>query len=85
MDEIRISPSDAAKRVESGAAMLLDVVTESAWRSLREVPRGAVRIPPEELSSRLDEIPAGRGVSLLYLTGRSHERPCGAATQIRGP
>lgn len=62
MNEIRISPSDAAKRVESGNAILLDVVAEAAWRSLREVPRGAVRIPPEEISSRLDEVPGGRAV-----------------------
>jgi rhodanese-related sulfurtransferase len=62
MDEVRISPSDAAKRVASGKAILLDVVGESAWRSLREVPRGAVRIPPDEISSRLDEIPGGRAV-----------------------
>jgi rhodanese-related sulfurtransferase len=62
MNEVRISPSDAAKRVESGNAVLLDVVGESAWRALRDVPRGAVRIPPDEISSRLDEIPDGRAV-----------------------
>ena len=62
MNDLRISPSDAAKRVESGNAILLDVVGESAWRSLREVPRGAVRIPPEEISSRLHEIPEGLAV-----------------------
>jgi rhodanese-related sulfurtransferase len=62
MNDVRISPSDAAKRVESGSAVLLDVVGESAWRSLREVPRGAMRIPPEQISSRLDEIPDGRAV-----------------------
>ena len=62
MNEIRISPRDAAKRVESGNTILLDVVGESAWRSLREVPRGALRVPPDEISSRLAEIPDGRAV-----------------------
>jgi hypothetical protein len=62
MNEIRISAREAAKRVESGNTILLDVVGESAWRSLREVPLGALRIPPDEISSRLGEIPNGLAV-----------------------
>jgi rhodanese-related sulfurtransferase len=60
MDDVRIEPRDAARRVASGEAFLLDVVTEGAWRSLARVPKGALRIPPEEISDRWDEIPRGR-------------------------
>ena len=60
MDDLRIDPHDAAKKVESGEAFLLDVVTEAAWRSLPRVPKGALRIPPEEIVERLAEVPTGR-------------------------
>lgn len=57
MNEIRISPRDAFAKVNAGEAFLLDVVTSAAWRSLRVVPAGALRIPPEQLAERLGEIP----------------------------
>ena len=57
MDELRISPQNAAKKVAAGDAILLDVVTTPAWLSLSKVPRGALRIPPEEIADRLDELP----------------------------
>src|SRR2546427_11818504 len=57
MDELRISPQDAAKKVAAGDAILLVVVTTAAGRSLSKVPRGALRIPPEEIADRLDELP----------------------------
>lgn len=60
MDDLRIDPEVAAKKLDSGEAFLLDVVTESAWRSLPRVPRGALRVPPDEIVDRLAEVPAGR-------------------------
>lgn len=60
MDDLRIDPKDAAKKLESGEAFLLDVVTEGAWQSLPRVPKGALRIPPEEIATRMAEIPTGR-------------------------
>ena len=62
MDDLRISSRDAAKKIEAGEAILLDVVTEAAWRSLRQVPSGALRIPPEEIGDRWSEIPRQRAV-----------------------
>ncbi len=59
-DDLRIDPQDAARKLAAGEAFLLDVVTEGAWRSLPRVPKGALRIPPEEIASRLAEIPADR-------------------------
>jgi len=59
-DDLRIDPRDAARRVGAGEAFLLDVVTEGSWRSLPRVPKGALRIPPEDLIARMDEIPRDR-------------------------
>src|SRR5713226_6997030 len=47
MDELRIDPREAARKVAAGEALLLDVVTTAAWETLSKVPRGALRIPPE--------------------------------------
>ena len=60
MDDLRIDPREAAKKLESGEAFLLDVVTEAAWQSLPRVPKGALRVPPEEIAERLAEVPTGR-------------------------
>jgi len=43
-------------------ALLLDVVSSAAWESLPRVPKGALRIPPEEVSTRWTEIPSDRAV-----------------------
>ena len=60
VDDLRISPQDAARKLAAGEAFLLDVVTEGSWRSLPRVPKDALRIPPEDLIARLDEIPRDR-------------------------
>ena len=60
VDDLRINPQEAARKVAAGEAFLLDVVTEGSWRSLPRVPKGALRIPPEDLMARLDEIPRDR-------------------------
>jgi len=60
MDDLRIDPREAAKRVAAGTAYLLDVVSSGSWATLREVPAGALRIPPEEIADRIDELPTDR-------------------------
>ena len=60
VDDLRISPQEAARKLAAGEAFLLDVVTEGSWRSLPRLPKGALRIPPEDLIARLDEIPRDR-------------------------
>lgn len=60
VDDLRIDPPDAARKLAAGEAFLLDVVTEGSWRALPRVPKGALRIPPEDLIARLDEIPRDR-------------------------
>lgn len=60
MDDLRIEPAQAAEMIAAGTAFLLDVVTEGSWQSLRQVPKGALRIPPEQIKQRWSEIPRGR-------------------------
>ena len=61
-DDLRIGAEDAAKKVTAGEALLLDVVTTGAWQSLPKVPKGALRIPPEEFGDRWTEVPTDRAV-----------------------
>jgi rhodanese-related sulfurtransferase len=67
LDDLRIDPKEAARKVAAGEALLLDVVTTAAWESLTKVPRGAVRIPPGEIADRWDDIPA-RGEVIAFCT-----------------
>jgi hypothetical protein len=62
VDDLRITPEEAMKKIDAREALLLDVVGSGAWESLRRVPKGALRIPPEEIMTRWTEITSGRGI-----------------------
>jgi hypothetical protein len=62
VDDLRISAAEAMKKINAGEALFLDVVSSGAWESLRRVPKGALRIPPEEIMTRWTEIPSGPGI-----------------------
>ena len=65
--ELRISPQDAFALVESREAVILDVVSSASYATMQEAVAGAIRIPPEELAQRLDELPRSRTV-ITYCT-----------------
>ena len=65
--ELRISPQDAFALVESREAVILDVVSSASYATMHEAVAGAIRIPPEELAQRLDELPRSRTV-ITYCT-----------------
>ena len=65
--ELRISPQDAFALVESGEGVILDVVSSASYAVMHEAIGGAIRIPPEELADRLDELPNSR-IILTYCT-----------------
>jgi rhodanese-related sulfurtransferase len=65
--EVRIPPVEAKRRVDAGQALLLDVVQSHAWAGLPRAIRGALRIPPEEVSERAEELRGARGV-IAYCT-----------------
>ena len=62
-----VSPAEAASRVTEGW-MLLDVRTDGEWAEAR-IP-GAVHIPMDQLTSRLDEV-ADRVVCVCAVGARS--------------
>jgi rhodanese-related sulfurtransferase len=65
--ELRISPKDAMALVQSGEGVILDVVSSASYAVMHEAIAGAIRIPPEELADRLDELPKSRTI-ITYCT-----------------
>ena len=55
--EIRIEVDQARAKLEAGEAVALDVVQPGAWDRIDGVVKGAVRIPPDEIAQRFEELP----------------------------
>jgi rhodanese-related sulfurtransferase len=66
-EALRISPTDAKARVDAGQAIVLDMVSPLAWDQIDVAIAGALRIPPDELGSHLNELPKDRDL-IAYCT-----------------
>jgi rhodanese-related sulfurtransferase len=55
--ELRITPENGRAMVQAGQAIVLDVISSSVYPLMHEAITGAIRIPPEELADRFDELP----------------------------
>ena len=66
-DQLRIDATDAQARVDAGEAIVLDVVSPLAWEQLDRAVHGAVRISPDELDERWQELPRERTI-IAYCT-----------------
>jgi rhodanese-related sulfurtransferase len=66
-EQLRIDPADARARVDAGEAIVLDVVSPMAWEQLDRAVHGAIRISPDELDERWQELPRERAV-IAYCT-----------------
>ena len=66
-EALRISPTDAKARVDAGQAVVLDMVSPLAWDQIDVAIAGALRIPPDELGSHLNELPRDRDL-IAYCT-----------------
>ena len=66
-EALRISPTDAKARVQAGQAIVLDMVSPLAWDQIDVAIAGALRIPPDELGSHLNELPKDRDL-IAYCT-----------------
>ncbi len=64
---LRIDPVEAKKMVDAGEAIVLDVVESNTWRQMDEAIKDALRIDPEEVADRLQELPTDRGI-VAYCT-----------------
>jgi rhodanese-related sulfurtransferase len=66
-DPLRIEPADAKARVDAGEAIVLDVVSPMAWEQIDRAVHGAVRISPDEVGDRWQELPHERAI-IAYCT-----------------
>ena len=66
-DDLRISPAEAKDRVDSGEAMMLDVVQPATWQQLPRAVAGAIRIEPQEIAQRYHELTPEKQV-IAYCT-----------------
>jgi len=66
-EQLRVDPADAKERVDAGEAIILDVVSPMAWEQLDRSVVGAVRISPDELGERWQELPRERAI-IAYCT-----------------
>ena len=66
-EALRINPTDAKARVDAGQAIVLDMVSPLAWDQIDVAIAGALRIPPDELGSHLNELPRDRDL-IVYCT-----------------
>ncbi len=63
----RIEAGAAKAMVDSGEALILDVVASHVWPSMTRTIDGSIRIPPEEIETRFDELPRDKAV-IAYCT-----------------
>lgn len=63
----RIAPAEAKALVDSGEAIVLDVVASHVYPSMTRTVEGSIRIPPEEVADRLDELPRDKTI-IAYCT-----------------
>lgn len=62
----RISPQEARALLETGEAVVYDTRTAEAYRI--EHAAGAISLPEEELTARIDELPDDGRVLVFYCT-----------------
>ena len=65
--ELRITPEKAKAMVENGQALFLDVVSSSVYPLMHMAIAGAIRIAPEELADRIEELPMSTTI-ITYCT-----------------
>jgi rhodanese-related sulfurtransferase len=65
--DLRITPEKAKAMVESGQALFLDVISSSVYPLMHLAIAGAIRIAPEELADRVDELPRSTTI-ITYCT-----------------
>lgn len=63
----RMEVAEAKAIVDAGEAVILDVVASHIWPSMTRTVEGSIRIPPEEIPKRLDELPRDKTI-ITYCT-----------------
>ena len=63
----RIDAAEAKTLVDSGEAVILDVVASHVWPAMARTIQGSIRIPPEEIKDRFGELPRDKTI-ITYCT-----------------
>ena len=63
----RIDVAAAKAMADSGKALILDVVASHVWPSMTRTIQGSVRLPPEEMQRRFEELPRDKTI-ITYWT-----------------
>ena len=63
----RIEAVEAKFMVDTGEALILDVVASHVWPSMSRTIQGSIRIPPEEIEQRFSELPRDKTI-IAYCT-----------------
>ncbi|HEX6270790.1 MAG TPA: rhodanese-like domain-containing protein [Anaerolineales bacterium] len=63
----RIEVPEAKAMVDAGEALILDVVASHVWPSMTRTIQGSIRIPPDEIANRFDELPRDKTI-ITYCT-----------------
>lgn len=64
---LRIDVHEAKRKVDSGEAVILDVVAPQVWEQMHEAIPRAIRIDPREIEQRLHELPRDKEI-IAYCT-----------------
>jgi rhodanese-related sulfurtransferase len=59
--------ADAKAMADAGEAVILDVVASHVWPSMTRTIQGSVRIPPDKIGERFDELPRDKAI-IAYCT-----------------
>jgi hypothetical protein len=63
----RIDVETAKTMLDSGTALMLDVVASHVWPSMTRTIQGSIRIPPEDIEKRIGELPRNKTI-ITYCT-----------------
>jgi rhodanese-related sulfurtransferase len=63
----RIDVEAAKAMFDAGQAVIVDVVASHVWPSMTRTIEGSIRIPPEEIETRHEELPRDKTI-ILYCT-----------------
>jgi rhodanese-related sulfurtransferase len=58
----RIEASEAKAMVDAGQAIVLDVVASHVWPAMSRTIQSSIRIPPEQIEERVDELPRDKTI-----------------------
>ncbi len=66
-EDIRIDLADARKMIDSGEAVVLDVVSPPTWEQMHKAIAGAIRINPREIEDHYKHLPKDKTI-VAYCT-----------------